>query len=213
MALENALLYVVTTEPVGMSYHEMVEETLRGGADVIQFRDTTTRSDRERYTLITELLDITHRYHVPLIVNNRLDLALATYADGVHLGQDDIPIDVARTIAHRSERPDLVIGISTHSVEQAHTAEKSGADYIGIGPVFCTPTKPTYTPIGLDVARHVCTTLMIPTFAIGSISEQNLPMICEHGITRVAVVRAVCAQPDIQHATARLKKLLKRNTA
>lgn len=203
-------LYVVTTEPKkGVSYEKMVEDVIKGGADVIQYRDTSSRLDSERIRLLKNLKKITKHYNIPLIVNNRLDLALITDADGVHVGQDDISVEEIYSLCKKVGRK-LLVGLSTHSVKQAFEAEKKGVDYIGIGPVFATPTKPDYQDIGVDVAEEVFRTVKIPAVAIGGINEDNVCMLTKKGINRIAVVRAVCLADNIEQATRRLKdKLIK----
>jgi len=207
--INDCKLYAVTTEPTnGYDYELMVEAALKGGADIVQYRDTTSRMDSEKLNLIRNLKKITEKYGKILIVNNRIDLAILGNADGVHLGQDDIPINEAREILISCGRKDFIIGISTHSLEQAIDAEKSGADYVGIGPLFATPTKPTYQPIGAELALIVQKKLKIPAFAIGNINFKNIDELVELGINRIALVREIFHAKDIEKTTRDLKAKL-----
>lgn len=134
---------------------------------------------------------------VPFIVNDRLDLALAADADGVHLGQDDLPARAARSILGAKR----ILGVSTHSVEQAIQAAEEGADYLGIGPIFATPTKATgYKPLGCGVIRELCARINLPLIAIGGISLGNVSEVIRAGAAGVAVISAVIGADDIASA-------------
>src|SRR3979411_915516 len=136
-------LYVITSSPVtGKTYESMVEAACQGGADIIQFRDKML-SSKQRYDMAARLRKICSAHKVLFIVNDQLEVALACQADGVHLGQDDLPVKAAQQIIQQMGVKNFLVGRSTHSLEQALEAERQGADYIGIGPVFATPTKPT----------------------------------------------------------------------
>lgn len=130
--------------------------------------------------------EITRSQKTLFIVNDYIDIAMLVGADGVHLGQDDIPIAEARRLAP----PGFIIGISTHSLQQAVEAEKQGADYIGSGPLFATPTKENYIPIGLETLEKVLKTVRLPVVAIGGINLQNLAQVRAAGAKNVAMVRA-----------------------
>ena len=195
-----ARLYVITTTPVArQTYERMVEEACAGGADVLQFRDKLL-SHKELYEKATRLRAICAEHGVLFIVNDFLEVALAAGADGVHLGQDDLPTVEARKILHMSGVSNFLVGRSTHSLEHALQAEREGADYIGIGPVFSTPTKPGYPPVGLELVRQVTARVRAPHVAIGGIDATNVESVLAAGAERVAVVRAVCGAPDIRKA-------------
>lgn len=211
--LNDCKLYAVTTEPInGYSFETMVEAALKGGADIIQYRDTTDRTDSEKLHIISKLRNLTQKYKKILIVNNRIDLAIIGNADGVHLGQDDISIFEARKICTScvSDIKNFIIGISTHSMEQAIQAEKDGANYVGIGPLFSTPTKPTYKPIGPEVAREVQKNLRIPAFAIGNINFENIEDLVKMEINRIAIVREIFHAKDIEKSARDLKAKLEK---
>ena len=184
----------------------VVKEAIAGGADVIQLRDKdATAKELIRFGLAIRKL--TRKTKVLFIVNDRPDIAKAVDADGVHLGQDDLPIKATRSILGGNK----IVGISTHSLSQAKQAQKIGADYIGVGPIFATPTKPEYKAVGVGLIRKVKNAVEIPFVAIGGIDASNIDAILAAGATRVAVIRAVCGAKDIRGAAGYLKrKLLKR---
>ena len=172
-----------TRDPV-----EVASAAIRGGADVIQLRDKTG-SDRRQLETARRLLPLTRAAGVPLIINDRPDLAYISDADGVHLGQDDLPIQETRRLLG----PDKLIGRSTHNLDQALAAHAEGANYIGVGPIFPTPTKPDYGSVGTELIKEVAPRIHLPFVCIGGIDPGNLEQILEAGAGCVAVVRAVCA--------------------
>jgi thiamine-phosphate pyrophosphorylase len=181
-----------------------IEASLRGGVDLIQLRSKHL-SDSILYRLGVQIKKLADRYGKIFIVNDRVDLAKAVDADGVHLGQDDLPMEAARRIL---QDPSKWIGISTHSLEQAVRAEETGADYIGVGPIFQTPTKPGYLPVGLDLIEKVRERITIPFVAIGGIDGNNIEEVLSHGAMNVAIVRAVLGQADPYEAARKLKTTL-----
>jgi thiamine-phosphate pyrophosphorylase len=210
--MKNSKLYAITTEPVnGYNFETMVESAIKGGADIVQYRDTTDRSDAEKLKIIKNLKNLTQKYGKILIVNNRIDLAILGNADGVHIGQDDVSIFEVRNFCASCGKKKFIIGVSTHSLEQALTAEKNGADYVGIGPLFATPTKPTYKPIGQNLALEVQKTLKIPAFAIGNINFANIDELIKIGINRIAVVREIFHAKNIEESTKKLKEIMLNN--
>jgi thiamine-phosphate pyrophosphorylase len=150
------------------------------------------------------LLPLTRAAGIPLIINDRVDVADAVGADGVHLGQDDLPVEEARRLLG----PSRLIGKSTHSVEQALAAQAEGADYIGLGPIFPTPTKPDYRSIGTEPIRQIVSHMQVPVVCIGGIDAETLGGVIAAGAQCVAVVRAVCAAPDPEAAARTLKEIL-----
>ncbi len=186
---------------------EKIERAYRGGTDVVQLRGKGL-PDAALIRLGEKIRKVASRSRKLFIVNDRVDVALAVRADGVHLGQDDMPVQVARGIARRSGLR-LRIGKSVHDIGQAVKAVRDGADHLGVGPVFATPTKPGLDAVGLDFLKQVSKKVRIPWVAIGGIDLENLSWVLEAGATRVAVVRAIFAAKDPAVAAARLKKLLK----
>lgn len=182
---------------------EVVAAQIKGGADVIQLREKGM-SRRARLELGFELRDLTRKYGVLFIVNDDVDLAIILDADGVHLGQDDIPIKYARPLLKKK-----VIGISTHSVDQIKEAVVAGADYIGVGPVFDTITKQNRESlVGLDLiskANHICS---IPYVAIGGIKKDNISSLVDAGCHRAAIISDILSAPDIENHCRLLKDML-----
>jgi len=204
-----AKLYVITCPPKNgpTGYAAMVDAACQGGADIIQFRDKTL-DWKEKFEMALSLRKICAAHKVLFIVNDATDMALAAQADGVHVGQDDLPMPGVQELVRRAGRTDFLIGKSTHSLAQAKAAEAEGAHYIGIGPVFATPTKPTYDPIGLTLVRDVTSQVRAPHVAIGGINVDNVKQVLVAGAKRVAVVRAVCDAPNVEAAARTLKTYL-----
>ncbi|MGH7198390.1 MAG: thiamine phosphate synthase [Candidatus Omnitrophota bacterium] len=197
----NWKLYVITdAEAAGKRpLAAVVQAAVEGGASVIQLRDKKAR-DEELVKTAERLLMITRPRGVPLIINDRVNVAKAAGADGVHLGQEDGSFEAAR--AALGEK--AIIGRSTHSPEEALAAEAEGFDYVGIGPVFRTPTKPSTEPVGLELVRFASRRLSVPFVAIGGIDAGNLARVREAGAKSVAVVRAVMGAPDPRKAAEAL---------
>lgn len=187
----------------GRSLVYVARQAIAGGADIIQLRDKDG-SDREILETGRAIKKITLKRRAVFIINDRADIAKVIDADGVHLGQDDLPIEAARSIMRR----DKIIGVSTHSLSQALKAQKDGADYIGVGPIFSTPTKPDYKAVGLTLIKIIKDKVKIPFVAIGGIDESNVDDVILAGARRIAVVRAVCSAKDIRTHAGRLKKRL-----
>lgn len=199
-------LCVITDRKVsgGLSHPEIAELALRGGASIIQLRDKEA-SPRELLSEAFALAQLCRQYGATFIVNDRLDLALASGADGVHLGQDDLPAKAARRLLQGK-----LLGISTHSLEQAVKAEEDGADYIGVGPIFPTATKETgYQPLGLKGLSRIREAVKVPILAIGGISFENAPSVITAGADGVAVVKAVVGAQDIVQAAYRLREIVR----
>jgi thiamine-phosphate pyrophosphorylase len=186
--LVNARLYGI----IDLGYVEapdsprIVEQMIEGGVDLIQLRGKA-KSLGELIDLATELHQITANCSTPLIVNDHAEIARRVPVAGVHVGQDDDSIEVARRKAGR----DILVGKSTHSLGQARAAQREGADYIGFGPIFATPTKPDYSPIGLEDIRRVHAEVNLPIFCIGGINIENLQSVIDAGAKRVVMVSAL----------------------
>ena len=162
------------------------EAALQGGLTLVQYRDKTA-DDGVRIGKAQQLRELCHRYGALLIVNDRVDLAIASGADGVHLGQQDIPIALARKLLG----PGRIVGRSTTNATEMQRAVQEGADYIGVGPVYATPTKADKAPAGLEYVRHAAENAKVPWFAIGGIDINNLEEVLKAGAERVAVVRSI----------------------
>jgi thiamine-phosphate pyrophosphorylase len=172
--------YVITSR----DHARIAREACAGGARIVQYRDKDAPA-AQRLEKALQIRSVTRECGTLFIVNDQLDIALLSEADGVHLGQDDLPPTEARRITP----PGFIIGVSTHSLEQARAAERQGADYIGIGPVFATPTKENYPSIGLETLRQVAATVTIPLVAIGGINLGNMTEVKGAGVRNVAMVR------------------------
>jgi len=179
------------------------EALLRGGADLIQLRGKE-QSIAELALLTKKLLRLTRAANRPLIINDHAEIARDLPVDGLHLGQDDLGIAAARAIIRR----DCWIGKSTHSLGQVRAAVDEGADYIGFGPLFATPTKADYPPIGLDEIRAAHGLVAIPIFCIGGIKIENLPKVLAAGASRVVIVSGLLQAGDIAAAARAAKDLL-----
>ena len=202
----NWKLYVITcpSPSGGRSQAERVREAVLGGAEAVQLRDKNASGEALLHQA-RELLAVTRPMGMPLIINDRVAVAKACDADGVHLGQDDGSLADAMNILG----PDKIYGRSTHTPEQRDAAEEEGFDYIGVGPVFATPTKPGRRAVGLDYVRYAASHPELPFVAIGGIDETNIREVLRAGATQVAVVRAVLAQADPKRAAENLKKYMK----
>jgi thiamine-phosphate pyrophosphorylase len=203
---ENVRLYCFTGGSFlrGRDPVELVAAQIRGGADVIQLREKHM-SKREKLYFGLEVRDLTKREGVLFIVNDDLDLALILKADGVHLGQDDIPIEYAREVAG-----DMLIGVSTHNKSQAKAAVAAGADYIGVGPVFETGTKKDHEPVlGLDRLAEIGSECQIPWVAIGGIGLDRIDPIVSAGGRGVAVISDILLAGDVEARCREVKGKLK----
>lgn len=198
------LYVIVDLAAVGArSPKEVSAAAIRGGADVIQLRDKQG-SDESFEAAAREVLTVTRQAGVPLILNDRVAIAKRLAVEGVHVGQDDWAVARVR----QALGPGMLIGKSTHSLEQALAAQAEGASYIGFGPLFSTPTKPGSPSIGLSLIRQAVEQVHIPIVCIGGIDATNLEAVLQAGARCVAVVRAVCAAKDPEAAARQLKDAL-----
>jgi thiamine-phosphate pyrophosphorylase len=194
--LESARLYFVCgTRPGGRPLEDVLRAALSGGVDVFQLRDKGA-SDDEVLAAAAVARALCRAAGALLIINDRPDLAVAADADGVHVGQDDLPVEEARAVVG----PDRIVGLSTHSREQVDAA--TGVDYFAVGPVYATPTKAGRPPVGLDLVRYAAAHARVPFFAIGGIDTENVAAVADAGAARIVVVRAI-AQAEDPAAAAR----------
>ena len=198
--------YLVTQQSLsaGRSTAEIVEDAIAGGVDAVQLREKDV-SARERYELGRRLREQTRAADIDLIVNDRVDLAAAIDADGVHLGQSDLPVDAAGDLLGE----DAIVGVSTGSVAEAEAAADAGADYLGVGAIYGTTSKPDADTaddgLGLDALADICTAVSIPVVAIGGIDADNAAATVDAGATAVAVISAITAAADPERAAADLR--------
>jgi thiamine-phosphate pyrophosphorylase len=203
-AFHEADLYVVITEALcaGRTALEMLGMTLAAGVRLVQLREKDLNS-RLLYELALEFRRQTQAVGALLIINDRLDIALASKADGVHLGQDDLPLSVARRLG-----PELLIGASTHSLEEALAAQEAGASYVNIGPIFATPTKEDATPLGPEMIERIVPQLRIPWTTMGGIKKTNIDQVVSRGARHPAVITAVTATFDPTTAARELRQII-----
>lgn len=199
---ETLLLYAITDRGfVGQrSLYEQIEEALKGGVTIIQLRE----KNLDTQAFIDEAVKVKslcRRYNVPLIINDRVDVALKSGADGVHVGIEDMPVEEIR----KSVPDGFIIGATAKTVEQAKNAENSGADYLGVGAVFPSPTKKNAIRITKDQLKEISSSVSIPCVAIGGINLENVSELSGGGMDGIAVVSAVFAADDIKKAASLLK--------
>ncbi|WP_092560348.1 thiamine phosphate synthase [Anaeromicropila populeti] len=180
---------------------EAVEEAILGGCTVIQLREKDC-SSKDFYELALRIKKITKKYKVPLIINDRVDIALAVDAEGVHVGQNDLPARVVRQILG----PDKIIGVSTARVEEAERAAAEGADYIGVGAMYETATKNNTRPVSKEELLRIRNAVTIPIVVIGGINKERIQDFHETKINGIAVVSAVISQKNIRMAASELKE-------
>lgn len=200
----NLKLYLVTNrgQHSEASFLAQIEAALGGGVTCVQLREKETTS-RDFYQLALKVKVLTDAHHVPLIINDHLDIALAIDAAGVHLGQSDLSV----TIARRLMGPDKIIGISTKTLDQALSAEANGADYLGVGAIFPTTTKVITQPTSRETLKQIAETVEIPVVAIGGISEKNISQLIGTGIAGVAVVSAIMASENPKKSAEQLAQI------
>ena len=203
--LAEARLYFVTDASTG---EHALHEALAGGVDVLQLREKAG-SDEEILAAAATFRELCAEHGALFVLNDRPDLAVAAGADAVHMGQDDEAVAAVR------ERvgDELLIGLSTHSREQLSAALATTADYVCVGPVYATPTKPDYPAVGIDLVRHAAETVDRPWFAIGGIDGTNIEEVAAAGAPRVAVVRAIRDAPEPRAAAAGLRAALEEASA
>ncbi|MFB6188489.1 MAG: thiamine phosphate synthase [Halapricum sp.] len=204
-------VYLVTQASLsdGRDTREIVRAAIEGGVDVIQLREKDTTA-RERYELGLDLRELTREAGVPLIVNDRVDLAQAIDADGVHLGDEDLPVAVARDLLSK----EVIIGRSVSFVEDARAAERAGADYLGVGAIYATGSKDDIDDeeyaIGTDRLREICDAVEIPVVGIGGIDASNASEVAAAGADGVAVITAITGADDPAAATRELGVAVRR---
>ncbi|MGA7562501.1 MAG: thiamine phosphate synthase [Desulfobaccales bacterium] len=191
-AFERADLYVVITQAfcAARGGLTILDQVLATGVGIVQLREKDP-TDRRLYELAVAFRRRTEAAGALLIIDDRLDIALAAGADGVHLGQEDLPVAAAREIA-----PDLIIGASSHSLEEALAAQEAGAGYVNIGPIFATATKPGISPLGLAAIESIAPHLRIPWSTMGGINQGNIAGVVACGARHPAVMSAVTAAPE-----------------
>ena len=180
----------------------IIEEAIKGGTTIVQLREKIA-STKEFYDLALKVKEITSRYDVPLLINDRIDIALAVDSEGVHIGQDDMPADIAREIIGE----DKILGVSASTVEEAKKAEIDSADYIGSGAVFPTATKDDADSVSEEELKEIVDSIDIPVVAIGGITIENAHTLKASGIAGFSVVSAIMSAEDPKEASEKLKEI------
>ncbi len=203
-ARKNLALYAITDRHwlKDETLYDQVKKAIEGGATFIQLREKHLNKE-EFLQEALEIKALCAEYRVPFVVNDDVDIALKIDADGVHVGQSDMQAgDVRAQLG-----PDKIIGVSAQTVEQALLAEKNGADYLGVGAVFATSSKEDAVEVGPEVLKAICSAVSIPVVAIGGITKDNVRQLKGSGISGIAVISAIFAQPDVRAAAAELRQI------
>ena len=184
-----------------------IEDAIRGGVTIVQYRSKSgTKTTKEMYEELLQLRELTKKYNIPLIVNDRVDLALAVDADGVHIGQDDLPPEVVRKILGE----DKIIGISTHSLEEVERANDLPVDYIAFGSIYRTPTKEKPVVVGIEQLKEAKKIAKKPLVAIGGIMPYNVDEVIKAGADGVAVISAVLGFKDTYKAAESMRRAIEK---
>lgn len=201
----NYKLYLVTDRDLigEVSLNTAVEEAIKGGVTLVQLREKDI-STLDFYNTAVALKKITDKYNVPLIINDRMDIALAVGAEGLHVGQEDMPATVARKLLGK----DKILGVSAATLEEAIKAEKDGADYIGVGAIFPTSTKNDARAVSVDIIKKIKESISIPVVAIGGINEKNVGLLKPAHIDGISVISAILGKKDIKGAAEELDRLM-----
>ncbi|PRR79362.1 Thiamine-phosphate synthase [Clostridium liquoris] len=197
-------LYLVTDRGLlqGRSLEKAVEEAILGGVTLVQLREKDIDT-RDFYNIALKIKAITSKYNVPLIINDRVDIALAVDADGVHIGQSDMEAKIVRKLIGEEK----IIGVSARNLDEAMEAEKQGADYLGVGAIFGTTTKKDAKNVSIEELKRIKSTVSIPVVAIGGISKENVSLLKDTGIEGISVISAILAEENIKEASKNLKHL------
>jgi thiamine-phosphate pyrophosphorylase len=201
---EDVALYAITPEPKDLAtWLAKLEQMLLGGVDAVQFRSRSL-TDRDMIKIGTKVKELCAKHGALFLINNRIDLAQILDSDGVHIGHEDIPIAHVRgLIGHRK-----ILGMSTHSIPEALEAKRAGTDYVSCGPLWATPTKPEYKPVGLGLIGLYNAALSIPYVAIGGIDQTNFDQVISAGAKTVGIVRALFDAEDPRTLAEEFKKKL-----
>jgi len=200
----NYSIYLVTDSELMSTetVEQAVEQAIKGGCTLVQLREKKL-SSLDFYKTALKVKTITDHYNIPLIINDRVDIALAVDAAGVHVGQSDLPAKIIRNIIGN----DKILGVSASSLTEAMQAEKEGADYLGVGAMFITGTKTDAELVSLESLKEIKRTTSLPIVAIGGINKDTIPLLADTGIDGIAVVSAIISEKDISMAASSLKSL------
>jgi thiamine-phosphate pyrophosphorylase len=198
-------LYLVTAESIAIEeLTKIIAESVSGGVSIVQLREKNN-SSLSFYEKASALKQLLNELSIPLIINDRVDIALAVGADGIHIGQDDLPLPVVKKMVPE----DMIVGVSVSTLEEALEAERNGADYIGVGSVFPTKTKQDATLMALEDLGEICRGVSIPAVAIGGITADNISALSDSGLSGTAVVSAIMNADNPKTASESLLKIIK----
>src|SRR5574344_1064477 len=199
-------LYLVTNRELMSSktIEKSVKEAIKGGCTIVQLREKDI-SSKEFYDIAKSLRKITKKHKVPFIINDRVDIALAVNADGVHVGQSDLSLKDVRKLIGKNK----IIGVSCGNLEEAKKAYKDGADYLGVGAVFPTNTKKDAKDVGIDGLKEIINNIPLPIVAIGGINKENIEKLRDINLDGVVLVSAIIAQEDVKNSAKEIKKIYK----
>ncbi|MGE7594837.1 thiamine phosphate synthase [Peribacillus frigoritolerans] len=198
-------LYLVTEESIAIEeLTKIIAQSVSGGVSIVQLREKNN-SSLSFYKKASALKQLLNELSIPLIINDRVDIALAVGADGIHIGQDDLPLPVVKKMVPE----DMIVGVSVSTLEEALEAERNGADYIGVGSVFPTKTKQDATLMALEDLGEICRGVSIPAVAIGGITADNISALSDSGLSGTAVVSAIMNADNPKTASESLLKIIK----
>lgn len=199
-------LYLVTNRELMSSktIEKSVKDAIKGGCTIVQLREKDI-SSKEFYDIAKSLRKITKKHKVPFIINDRVDIALAVNADGIHVGQSDLSLKNVRKLIGK----DKIIGVSCGNLEEAKKAYKNGADYLGVGAIFPTNTKKDAKDVGIDGLKEIINNIPLPIVAIGGINKENIEKLRDINLAGVALVSAIISQKDVKNSAKNIKKIYK----
>lgn len=203
---KSLLLYAVTDRKWSDNdtFYTHIEESLEGGVTFLQLREKNLDTD-SFFKEAIKIKELCKKYNVPFIINDNVEIALKSNADGIHVGQDDMNAKEVRKLIGN----DKILGISVQTVEQALLAQEQGANYLGVGSIFTTTSKDDAKNVSINTLKEICNAVNIPVVAIGGIDKNNIKQLSKTGINGIAVISAIYANKNIKEATATLKKLVK----
>ena len=203
---KSLLLYAVTDRKWSDNdpFYTHIEESLEGGVTFLQLREKNLDTD-SFFKEAIKIKELCKKYNVPFIINDNVEIALKSNADGIHVGQDDMNAKEVRKLIGN----DKILGISVQTVEQALLAQEQGANYLGVGSIFTTTSKDDAKNVSINTLKEICNAVNIPVVAIGGIDKDNIKQLSKTGINGIAVISAIYANKNIKEATATLKKLVK----
>ncbi|WP_278452202.1 thiamine phosphate synthase [Thomasclavelia spiroformis] len=203
---KSLLLYAVTDRRWSNNdtFYKLIEESLEGGVTFLQLREKNLDTD-SFFKEAIKIKELCKKYNVPFIINDNVEIALKSNADGIHVGQDDMGVKEVRKLIGK----DKILGVSVQTVEQALLAQSQGANYLGVGSIFTTTSKDDAKSVSINTLKEICNAVNIPVVAIGGIDKDNVKQLSQTGISGIAVISAIYANKNIKSATMKLKELIK----